>query len=170
VETRLFTNPDRVDHGMPIPKSITYFNKRITNRLFIPFAGWIPPLAIIEHYGRKSGSQYKTPILAFPTRDGFVFALTYGRNVDWVKNLQASGYGVLKYNRSTYQINNFRFSTYMDLKEIFPGVVRLFLETLQVTDCFMVEKQDKTLREYSGSENKTFIHHLTWCMPKVNLG
>jgi hypothetical protein len=67
---------------MPIPKSITHFNKHITNRFFISFAGWIPPFAIIEHYGRKSSHQYETPILAFPTRGGYVFALTYGRNVD----------------------------------------------------------------------------------------
>jgi deazaflavin-dependent oxidoreductase (nitroreductase family) len=127
---------------MPIPKSITHFNKHITNRFFIPFAGWILPFAIIEHCGRKSGRQYETPILAFPTRDGYVFALTYGRNVDWVKNLQASGYGVLKYNGCTDQIHNLRFSTYEDVKIIFPGIVRRFLEILHVTDCLMVEKQD----------------------------
>jgi deazaflavin-dependent oxidoreductase (nitroreductase family) len=140
---------------MPIPKTITHFNKHITNRLFIPFAGWIPPLAIIEHLGRKSGHQYRTPILAFPTRNSYVFALTYGKDVDWVKNLQASGYGVLKYNRCTDQIHNFRFYTYEDVKKIFPGLVRLFLEILHVTDCLMVEKQDKILQGSCGSEDKT---------------
>lgn len=141
MKTRLFTEPDRVDPDMPIPKSITHFNKHVTNRFFILFAGWIPPLAIIEHCGRKSSKQYKTPILAFPTTKGYVFALTYGRNVDWVKNLQASGCGVLKYNGCTDQIHNFSFSKYEDVKKIFPGLVRMFLEIFYVKDCLMVESR-----------------------------
>jgi hypothetical protein len=45
------------------------------------------------HRGRKSGNLHRTPILAFPIIEGFDFALTYGRNVDWVKNLLAGGSG-----------------------------------------------------------------------------
>ncbi len=126
---------------MPIPYSITKFNKHITNRFFLLFAGWIPPLAIVEHRGRTSGRQYNTPILAFPTANGYVFTLTYGKNVDWVKNLQASGYGILKYGGGTDQIHTFHFVTYEDVKKIYPGIVRLFLETIHVTDCLTVEKQ-----------------------------
>jgi deazaflavin-dependent oxidoreductase (nitroreductase family) len=137
---------------MPIPKSITYINKHITNRFFIPFAGWIPPFAIVEHSGRKSGLQYKTPILAFPTRNGYVFALTYGKNVDWLKNIQASGNGILKYNGGTDQIHNFHFSIYKDVRKIFPGMVRLFLEILQVKDYLIVEKCDNVIRGSDISE------------------
>jgi deazaflavin-dependent oxidoreductase (nitroreductase family) len=126
---------------MPIPKPITRFNKYVTNRFFILFAGWIPPLAIVEHRGRISGRQYKTPILAFPTSKGYVFALTYGRNVDWVKNLQASGHGVLKYNGDADRIHSIRYIPIEDVKEVFPVMVRLFLSILKVNDCLTVEKQ-----------------------------
>ena len=123
---------------MPIPKPITLFNKHVTNRFFILFAGWIPPLAIVEHHGRISGRQYKTPILAFPTSKGYVFALTYGRNVDWVKNLQASGHGVLKYNGDVDLIHSLRYTSIEDVKEVFPFMVRLFLSILNVNDCLTV--------------------------------
>jgi deazaflavin-dependent oxidoreductase (nitroreductase family) len=126
---------------MPIPKPITIFNKHITNRFFILFAGWIPPLAIVEHRGRISGRKYKTPILAFPTSNGYVFALTYGRNVDWVKNLQASGYGFLKYNGDADQIHSLRHVSIEDVKEMFPVMVRLLLHILKVNDCLMVKKE-----------------------------
>jgi len=126
---------------LPIPKSITQLNKHVTNRLFLHFAGWLPPLAIIEHRGRKSGRRYRTPILAFPTNNGYIFALTYGRNVDWVKNLRTSGSGVLRYNASTEIVYNPRFVPYEKVKQIFPGPVRLFLEILHITDCISIEKE-----------------------------
>lgn len=126
---------------MPIPKSITIFNKHITNRFFVLFAGWIPPFAIVEHRGRVSGHQYKTPILAFPTSNGYVFALTYGRNVDWVKNLQASGQGVLKYNGNVDSIHSIQYISLEDVKEMFPIIVRLFLRILKVNDCLRVNNE-----------------------------
>jgi len=63
---------------MPIPRGIAIFNKYVTNQLFLLFAGWIPPLAIVNHIGRNSGRNYRTPIMAFQYENGFVFALTYG--------------------------------------------------------------------------------------------
>jgi len=68
---------------MPIPKSIANFNKHVTNKFFLLFAGRLSPFAIVNHKGRRSGRSYRTPILAFPMEAGFVFALTYGRDVDW---------------------------------------------------------------------------------------
>jgi len=126
---------------MPIPKQITIINKHITNRFFILFAGWIPPLAIVEHRGRVSGRRYKTPILAFPTSNGYVFALTYGRNVDWVKNLQASGRGVLKYNGDADPIHSLRYTSIEDVKEMLPVMVRLFLRILKVNDFLRVNNE-----------------------------
>jgi deazaflavin-dependent oxidoreductase (nitroreductase family) len=97
-------------------------------------------LAIIENLGRKSGRQYKTPILAFPTMSGYVFALTYGRNVDWAKNLQAATHGVLHYNGNSIRVHDFRYTSYEETKKIFPDIVKLFLELLHVNDCVLAEK------------------------------
>ena len=48
-------------------------------------------MGILEHAGRKSGKQYRTPLNVFPTEDGVVIVLTYGPNRDWLKNITATG-------------------------------------------------------------------------------
>jgi deazaflavin-dependent oxidoreductase (nitroreductase family) len=55
------------------------------------FAGWLPGFAILTHVGRTSGRVYRTPINVFRGGDYYLFALTYGSNVDWVKNVLAAG-------------------------------------------------------------------------------
>src|ERR1700687_4914810 len=70
------------------------FNRRFANKLFLSFAGEPgTPYAVIRHLGRRTGQSYETPVLAAPTADGFVIALPYGIDVDWLRNLQASGQG-----------------------------------------------------------------------------
>ncbi len=126
---------------MPIPKQIKQINKHVTNRFFLLFAGWIPPLAIIEHDGRKSGRRYLTPILAFPTTAGFVLALTYGKKIDWAKNLLSTGGGLLVIGGSRIPLHKPHLTSYDDVKKYYPLVVRWFLEILNVTDYILVEKQ-----------------------------
>jgi len=70
---------------------IPYFMRRV-NRVFTnPVMGtvaWLlPPLAVIHHVGRKSGRKYRSPVLAFRSTRGFVVPMTYGRDVDWGRNI-----------------------------------------------------------------------------------
>jgi len=77
---------------MPFPMTLARFNRRVTNRFARRFAGRLPPLANLEHRGRRSGTIYRTPVVVFRDGDnGFVIALTYGPNTDWVRNVLASG-------------------------------------------------------------------------------
>jgi len=124
---------------MPIPKYIAFINKHVTNRFFLLFAKWLPPFAIMNHRGRRSGRRYRTPILAFPTETGFVFVLTYGRDVDWVRNLMASDSGRLEYKGDEIPILMIRFTKYDDVRELFPYLVQLPLSLISVEDCLLVE-------------------------------
>ncbi len=47
--------------------------------------------SVIRHVGRTSGRPYETPVNAVTTDDGYVIALPYGLNTDWLKNVLASG-------------------------------------------------------------------------------
>ncbi len=76
---------------MPAPRSIARFNRSFTNRLTSKVAGYLPGFAIVSHVGRKSGRAYRTPVNAFRTDDGYIIALTYGAESDWVKNVLAAG-------------------------------------------------------------------------------
>jgi deazaflavin-dependent oxidoreductase (nitroreductase family) len=67
------------------------FTTRIFNRLAIHFAGWMPSFAILTHVGRTSGKRYRTPINVFRRGDHYLFALTYGSDVQWLKNIMAAG-------------------------------------------------------------------------------
>ncbi len=76
---------------MAAPKWLARFNRRATNQLTRRFAGSLPGFAIVLHTGRRSGRTYATPINAFRDGDGYIIALTYGADSDWVRNVQAAG-------------------------------------------------------------------------------
>src|SRR6478735_1213752 len=66
-----------------------------TTRFFNPisrrFIYLLPGFALIGYTGRKSGTTFRTPMNAFRHGDDYVFALTYGPDVQWVKNVLAAG-------------------------------------------------------------------------------
>ena len=76
---------------MRLPRALAYFNREVTNRVFSPLAGRVPPFAIVEHVGRRSGRRYRTVIWAFPHGRDMVVVLTYGPSADWVRNVIAAG-------------------------------------------------------------------------------
>jgi hypothetical protein len=45
-------------------------------------------------------------MMAARTADGFIFALTYGPNVDWYRNVQAAGCATLRWQGQDYVIEN----------------------------------------------------------------
>ncbi|HEY7125592.1 MAG TPA: nitroreductase family deazaflavin-dependent oxidoreductase [Ktedonobacterales bacterium] len=60
------------------------------------------PFALLRHVGRRSGKAYEIPIMVWPIPDGFIIALTYGPDVDWLRNLQAAGQGSLRWHKQEY--------------------------------------------------------------------
>jgi len=67
------------------------FTTHVINPITRPFAGWLPGFGILTYSGRRSGRRYRTPINVFKRGDDYVFALTYGSDVQWVKNVLAAG-------------------------------------------------------------------------------
>src|SRR5262249_1174805 len=76
---------------MPSPRRVARWNKAGLNRITRPAAPWMPGFGLVVHRGRRSGREYQTPVNVFPADDGFIIALTYGADTDWVKNVQAAG-------------------------------------------------------------------------------
>ncbi|MFI9404934.1 nitroreductase family deazaflavin-dependent oxidoreductase [Nocardia sp. NPDC052316] len=76
---------------MVLPRALAKFNRHATNRAASLVADRVPGFALVQHKGRKSGRDYRTPVSVFE-RDGvYRIALTYGRDTDWVKNITAAG-------------------------------------------------------------------------------
>jgi deazaflavin-dependent oxidoreductase (nitroreductase family) len=76
---------------MPNPRRVGQWNKAGLNRITKHIAPWMPGFGVVVHRGRSSGRLYQTPVNVFATEDGYVLALTYGPDTDWVKNVLAAG-------------------------------------------------------------------------------
>jgi deazaflavin-dependent oxidoreductase (nitroreductase family) len=75
------------------------FTTHVFNPISRRFARWLPWFGILDYQGRKSGRAYRTPLNAFRHGDDWVFALTYGSDVQWVKNVLAAGDATLEKGR-----------------------------------------------------------------------
>lgn len=118
---------------MVIPKRVARFNRVVTNRISSLVAGWMPGFGIVEHVGRRSGRQYRTPVNVFRTSDGYVIALTYGSDTDWVKNVLAAQGCLLRVRRQHVPLRDPRIVRDEDRRSA-PPVVRQILGLLGVTE------------------------------------
>lgn len=75
------------------------FTTRVFNPVSRLFVRWLPGFGILAYRGRRSGKAYRTPMNVFRHGDEWVFALTYGSDVQWVKNVLAAGEATLEIRR-----------------------------------------------------------------------
>jgi deazaflavin-dependent oxidoreductase (nitroreductase family) len=61
--------------------------------------------SVIRHVGRTTGRPYETPVQAVVTDDGFVIALPYGPNTDWLKNVLANQSATVVHEGNTYDVD-----------------------------------------------------------------
>jgi deazaflavin-dependent oxidoreductase (nitroreductase family) len=124
---------------MPLPRFITKVNKAVTNKALIRLSGR-PPFAALEHVGRSTGRRYRIPINVFPSGDEFVFALTYGPDTDWVKNVLTAGTAVLHYDGDIIELEDPRMVGWATAGEVLPGLVRALLRLIRVTDFLVMHR------------------------------
>lgn len=67
------------------------FTTRVINPVMRPLARRLPGFAIVSYAGRRSGRTYRIPVLIFRDGSRYVFALTHGAGVQWMKNILAGG-------------------------------------------------------------------------------
>lgn len=118
---------------MPLPKRLAHFNKRVTNRITRRVAWWLPGFAIVTHVGRRSGRLYRTPVNVFRDEDRYVFALTYGRDSDWVRNVLAAGECEIETRRRRVVLTNPELFTDPSQRYI-PPPARWILRAVDVDD------------------------------------
>ncbi|NNH69378.1 nitroreductase family deazaflavin-dependent oxidoreductase [Nocardia uniformis] len=75
---------------MPLPQALARFNRRVSNPVLGVMARYAPGFGIVIHTGRNSGRAYRAPVAVFERDGGYRIALTYGRDVDWLKNIRAA--------------------------------------------------------------------------------
>jgi deazaflavin-dependent oxidoreductase (nitroreductase family) len=93
---------------MKAPRALARFNKRVSNPIQMAWAPWLPPFAVVEHTGRKTGTAYRTPVSAFAKGDRVAILLPYGDDTDWIRNVLAAGQCTLQRKRRKYAVSDLR--------------------------------------------------------------
>ncbi|MQA86022.1 MAG: nitroreductase family deazaflavin-dependent oxidoreductase [Streptosporangiales bacterium] len=128
---------------MPMSKGLARFNRVVTNRTLGRIAPWMPGFGVVHHRGRKSGRDYRTPVNVFRRGDGYVMAMTYGSQTDWVKNVLAAGGCDLETRRHLVHLVEPRL--YVDEKRTgMPAFVRTVLGLTNVTEFLALKLADES--------------------------
>jgi deazaflavin-dependent oxidoreductase (nitroreductase family) len=116
---------------MPLPHWLTRVNLAVTNNLTRPFAGHLPWFGVLEHVGRQSGAVRQTPINIFRHGDRYLIALTYGADVEWLKNVLAAGGCRVQIRGRWLDLTEPRRFTDRSRRQV-PWIVRIPLAILRV--------------------------------------
>lgn len=118
-------------------------NIAFTNRITGLFAGWFPGLGMLTHVGRKSGKVYRTPVNVFRASNGFIIALTYSSQSEWVKNVLAAGGCELRTRGKECQLSAPKVVRDPTRKR-FPFPVRLLLRIVGANEYMELSKSPAT--------------------------
>lgn len=107
-------------HSRLVVTAIRRINRAVFNPQQMRSAGTEGAYAsVIRHRGRISGRPYETPVGAVATDDGFVIALPYGTQADWVKNVLAAGSAEVLDEGSTYRVDRAEIVSMRDAADHF---------------------------------------------------
>jgi deazaflavin-dependent oxidoreductase (nitroreductase family) len=117
-----------------LPHWLARLNLRFSNLFMRPIASRLPWFCVLEHVGRRSGTKRQTALMAFHRDpDRWVTALTYGTDVQWLRNVVAAG-GCRLLSRGRWievaEPRQFRDSS----RSSVPWIVRPMLAILRVDD------------------------------------
>jgi deazaflavin-dependent oxidoreductase (nitroreductase family) len=123
---------------MRVPRAVAQFNRRVTNPVARSLTPWLPCLGTLEHTGRKSGRHYRTPLLVFKTRDGFVILIGYGPETDWLKNVLAGGPTVLHKRGKAIALANPQIVSKAEAAPLITPAPRLFYRLFPYNEAALV--------------------------------
>ncbi len=89
------------------------------------------PLASVEYVGRKSGIVRRTPVWAFVTSDHVIVGLPYGRDVNWARNVMASGHCRMQIHAQVYELDEPQVRGSTELPELPEWRKRQFSRTME---------------------------------------
>jgi deazaflavin-dependent oxidoreductase (nitroreductase family) len=109
------------------------FTTHVFNPISRRIVRWLPGFGILVYRGRKSGKEYRTPLNAFRHGNDWVFALTYGSDVQWVRNVVAAGEATLEVRRRKIRLVEPELIVDPE-RRLMPPVVRQALGLMRVSE------------------------------------
>jgi deazaflavin-dependent oxidoreductase (nitroreductase family) len=135
------------------PRWVAAFNLAVTNRITGPFASWLPGFGIITHVGRKSGRRFRTPVNLFRSPGGFLIALTYGPDSQWVQNVLAAGGAELETRHTRYHLSA-PATVHDPTRHRFPFPVRTVLGIIGAKDFLQVSSSEEPHADQTQVQSK----------------
>lgn len=109
---------------------LTGYHKHVTNPVMVRFfSGRSAHAGLVEHVGRRSGKAYLTPVTAHRSDDTIVVPLPYGTKVDWLRNVQAAGEGVVKLEGRRFDVDEPRV---VPIDDVMPLLPRLLIRIVRL--------------------------------------
>jgi deazaflavin-dependent oxidoreductase (nitroreductase family) len=127
---------------MPLPRALGKLNRVGLNRVVRRVAPWLPGLGVVEHVGRRSGAVYRTPVNVFPRDGRYTFALTYGAETDWLRNVVAAGGCDLRTRGRRVRLRDPRI-VHDESRAVIGPFARPFLRVLRVADFLVMDVRDE---------------------------
>ena len=135
---------------MNLPRFLRRVNRVFTNPLMRTFAWLVPPLAVVHHVGRTSGRSYRTPVVAFPSAQGFVIPMTYGRDVDWARNLVAAHGGEVEQSGLRVALRNPRIVAFGAAEARLPAALRPVFRAMDLPGYVLLDRRGDARKRAGG--------------------
>ena len=110
------------------------------------------PLASVEYVGRRSGITRRTPVWAFVTSDHVIVGLPYGRDVNWARNVLASGHCRMQVHGQVYDLDEPQVRGSAELTELPEWRKRQFSDSMEYLRLRIFHVQPGTL-DVGGPED-----------------
>jgi deazaflavin-dependent oxidoreductase (nitroreductase family) len=91
----------------------------------------LPQFGVVVHRGRVSGREYQTLVNWWRDEETAIVALTYGSDVDWLKNLRAAGGGAIVNRKRIYRLGMPEVIGPEGLRRM-PGALKVMLDGIDV--------------------------------------
>jgi deazaflavin-dependent oxidoreductase (nitroreductase family) len=127
---------------MRVPRFMRRVNRLVTN-------------PIIHHVGRKSGRRYRTPVLAFPSRNGFVIPMPYGKDVEWARNILAAKECELIQTGRRSRLGNPRIVGFKAAESHLPVLARGALRTANLPGYLLLTRESDRSRATKGRRSRS---------------
>lgn len=98
--------------------------------------------SVVRHVGRTSGRDYETPVQAVATDDGFVIALPYGPNTDWLKNVLASGSATIVHEGDSYRVDRPEVVPHSVAAPLFSPKDQRTHRLFRIDECLLVRRAE----------------------------
>ncbi len=110
-------------HNARALRLIKRYNK-LTRPLKVRSAGRSGLIAAVHHEGRRSGTPYTTPVIAYRSAEQVFVPLPYGTDVDWLRNLRAAGRGVVDLDGHVLDVERPDVVAVGEVEELLPASMR----------------------------------------------